>query len=64
MPKQKQRKEQDDSKPTNLPPAFFVCPNSDCADFSPFDAGNLTCFSRVVMPEAYFRLHVKGLSDL
>jgi len=42
MPKQKQRKNQDESKPANLPMAFFACPNSDCADFNRFDTGNLS----------------------
>jgi hypothetical protein len=42
MPEHNQHKEHDGSRPANLPLAFFACPNSDCAYFSQFDAGNLS----------------------
>ena len=38
MPEQKRHAKQDDCEPANLPLFFFACPNSDCADFSHFDA--------------------------
>jgi len=42
MPSKQQNKKHDDKKPINLPPDFFACPNSDCADFNKFNAGNLS----------------------
>ncbi len=59
MLKPKQRKEQDDNKPTNLPPAFFACPNSDCADFNRFDTGNLSVAERMGKDKAIRRLYCK-----
>ena len=59
MPEQKQRKEQDDSKPTNLPLAFFACPNSDCADFNRFGADNLSIAEWMGKDKAIRRLYCK-----
>jgi hypothetical protein len=59
MPKPKQRKEQFDSKPANLPLAFFACPNSDCADFNKFDAGNLSIGEWMGKDKAIRRLYCK-----
>jgi transposase-like protein len=59
MPEQKQRKEQDDSKPTNLPLAFFACPNSDCADFNRFGANNLSVAEWMGKDKAIRRLYCK-----
>ena len=60
MPKQKQRKkEQYNSKPANLPLAFFACPNSDCADFNRFDAGNLSVAERMGKDKAIRRLYCR-----
>jgi transposase-like protein len=59
MPEQKQRKKHDGSKPTNLPLAFFACPNSDCADFNRFDAGNLSIAEWMGKDKAIRRLYCK-----
>lgn len=59
MLKQKQQKKQDDSKPPNLPLAFFACPNSDCADSNRFDAGNLSVAERMGKDKAIRRLYCK-----
>ncbi len=59
MPRQKQYKKQDDGKPANLPLAFFVCPNSDCADFNSFDASNLSVAERMGKDKAIRRLYCK-----
>ena len=59
MPKQKQRKRQDNNKPANLPPAFLACPNSDCADFNKFDAGNLSIAEWMGKDKAIRRLYCK-----
>lgn len=59
MPEQKQRKEYDGSKPTNLPLAFFACPNSDCADFNRFDADNLSIAEWMGKDKAIRRLYCK-----
>jgi len=59
MPKQKQHKKQDDSKPNNLPLAFFACPNSECADFNKFNAGNLSVAERMGKDKAIRRLYCK-----
>ena len=59
MPKQKQPKKQDDNKTTNLPLAFFACPNSDCADFNKFDAGNLSIAEWMGKDKAIRRLYCK-----
>lgn len=59
MPKQKCHKDQDGSKPTNMPLSFFACPNSDCADFNNFDAGNLSIAERMGKDKAIRRLYCK-----
>jgi len=59
MPKPKQHKEQYDSEPANLPLAFFACPNSDCADFNNFDAGNLSIAEWMGKDKAIRRLYCK-----
>jgi transposase-like protein len=59
MPKQKRRKKQDDNKPANLPMSFFACPNSDCADFNQFDAGNLSIAEWMGKNKAIRRLYCK-----
>jgi hypothetical protein len=59
MPEQKQHKERDSSKPANLPLAFFACPNSDCADFNHFDAGNLSIAEWMGKDKAIRRLYCK-----
>jgi len=59
MPRPKQCKQQDDSRPANLPLAFFACPNSDCADFNHFDAGNLSIAEWMGKNKAIRRLYCK-----
>jgi len=59
MPQQKHRKKQDDSKPANLPLAFFACPNGDCADFNKFNAGNLSIAEWMGKDKAIRRLYCK-----
>jgi len=59
MPKQKQHKKQDGSKPANLPLAFFACPNGDCADFNKFNAGNLSIAEWMGKDKAIRRLYCK-----
>jgi transposase-like protein len=59
MPKQKQPKKQDESKPANLPLAFFACPNSECAEFNRFDAGNLSVAEWMGKDKAIRRLYCK-----
>ncbi|MFX0204100.1 MAG: hypothetical protein ACFFCW_49005 [Candidatus Hodarchaeota archaeon] len=60
MREQKQRKKQDDSKSTNLPLAFFTCPNSDCADFNRFGADNLSAAEWMGKDKAIRRLYCKN----
>ena len=59
MPEQKQRKRQDNNEPANLPLVFFACPNSDCADFNKFDAGNLSIAEWMGKDKAIRRLYCK-----
>ena len=59
MPEQKCHKNQDNNEPTNLPLSFFACPNSDCADFNRFDAGNLSVAERMGKDKAIRRLYCK-----
>jgi transposase-like protein len=49
----------DASKPTPLPLAFFACPNSDCANFNHFDAGNLSVAEWMGKDKAIRRLYCK-----
>ena len=59
MPKQKYHKNQDNGEPVNLPLALFACPNSDCADFNQFDAGNLSIAEWMGKDKAIRRLYCK-----
>jgi transposase-like protein len=59
MPEQKHPAKQDDREPGNLPLSFFVCPNSDCADFNRFDADNLSVAERMGKDKAIRRLYCK-----
>ncbi len=59
MPEQKRHAKQDDREPANLPLSFFACPNSDCADFSHFDADNLSVAEWMGKDKAIRRLYCK-----
>jgi transposase-like protein len=59
MPEQKRHAKQDDLEPSNLPLSFFACPNSDCADFNHFDAGNLSIAERMGKDKAIRRLYCR-----
>jgi len=59
MPERKERKRQDDDEQTNLPLSFFACPNSDCADFNHFNAGNLSIAEWMGKDKAIRRLYCK-----
>ena len=59
MPEQKRHKNQDNGEPANLPLAFFACPNSDCADFNRFDAGNLSIAEWMGKGKAIRRLYCR-----
>ncbi len=59
MPEQKRHKNQDNSKPANLPLSFFACPNSECADFNRFDADNLSIAEWMGKDKAIRRLYRK-----
>ena len=59
MPEQKRHKNQDNSKPANLPLSFFACPNSECADFNCFDADNLSIAEWMGKDKAIRRLYCK-----
>jgi LacI family transcriptional regulator len=59
MPEQKRLTKQDNDKPENMPPAFFACPNSDCADFNHFNAGNLSVAEWMGKDKAIRRLYCK-----
>jgi hypothetical protein len=58
-PANNKTKKQDGNKPNNLPMAFFACPNSDCADFNHFDAGNLSIAEWMGKNKAIRRLYCK-----
>ena len=45
--------------PAPVPLSFFACPNSDCADFNRFDAGNLSVAERMGKDNAIRRLYCK-----
>lgn len=55
----RQNKKHDDNKPVNMPLAFFACPNSDCADFNHFNAGNLSVAEWMGKDKAIRRLYCK-----
>jgi transposase-like protein len=59
MPEQKHHKNQTGSEPANLPISFFACPNSDCAEFNKFDAGNLSIAEWMGKDKAIRRLYCK-----
>jgi transposase-like protein len=59
MPEQKRHAKQDGCKPANLPLYLFACPNSDCADFNRFDAGNLSIAEYMGKDKAIRRLYCK-----
>jgi transposase-like protein len=59
MPKRQQHKKQSDNKSSNLFLAFFACPNSDCADFNKFNAGNLSVAEWMGKDKAIRRLYCK-----
>jgi hypothetical protein len=59
MPKKQQHQKKDDNKSSNLFLAFFACPNSDCADFNKFDAGNLSIAEWIGKDKAIRRLYCK-----
>ncbi len=59
MPTQKHHKKQDGIEPANLPLSFFVCPNSDCADFNRFNADNLSIAEWMGKNKAIRRLYCK-----
>lgn len=59
MPAQKRRKNQPNHEQASLPLSFLACPNSDCADFNKFDAGNLSIAERMGKDKAIRRLYCK-----
>jgi hypothetical protein len=59
MPKKQQHNKKDDNKSSNLFLSFFACPNSDCADFNKFDAGNLSIAEWTGKDKAIRRLYCK-----
>ena len=59
MPEQKRLTKQGNDKPENIPPAFFACPNSDCADFNRFNAGNLSIAEWMGKDKAIRRLYCR-----
>lgn len=59
MPAQKRSKNQPRPQETNLPLSFFACPNSDCADFNHFDAGNLSVAEWMGKDKTIRRLYCK-----
>jgi len=59
MPKQKRHKNQPNPEPDNLPLSFFACPNSECADFNRFNAGNLSIAEWMGKDKAIRRLYCK-----
>ena len=58
MPEQKCQKD-NLKKEVNLPLSFFACPNSDCADFNRFNAGNLSIAEWMGKDKAIRRLYCK-----
>ena len=53
-----QQKSRQDRFP-EFPLSFFACPNSECADFNRFDAGNLSIAERMGKDKAIRRLYCK-----
>jgi transposase-like protein len=58
MPEQKCQKD-NIKKEDKLPLSIFSCPNSDCADFNRFNAGNLSIAERMGKNKAIRRLYCK-----
>jgi transposase-like protein len=58
MPEQKCQKD-NLKKEVNPPLSFFACPNSDCADFNSFNAGNLSIAEWMGKDKAIRRLYCK-----
>lgn len=54
-----QKCHKDISEQASLPLSFFACPNSDCADFNRFNAGNLSIAERMGKDKAIRRLYCK-----
>ena len=54
-----QKCHKDISKQACLPLSFFACPNSDCADFNNFDAGNISIAEWMGKDKAIRRLYCK-----
>ena len=59
MPEQKRHTKQQNCEPAIMPLSFFACPNSDCADFNNFDAGNLSVAEWMGKDKAIRRLYCK-----
>jgi LacI family transcriptional regulator len=59
MLEQKHHKDKDGKDSANLPLSFFACPNSDCANFNRFDAGNLSIAEQMGKDKAIRRLYCK-----
>ena len=59
MPEQKRHKNRFSPEEAHLPLSFFACPNSDCADFNRFDAGNLSIAEWMGKDKAIRRLYCK-----
>lgn len=57
MPEQKHNK--DNLNEVDLPFSFFACPNSECAEFNRFGAGNLSIAERMGKDKAIRRLYCK-----
>ena len=58
MPEQKCQKD-NLKKEVNLSLSFFACPNSDCADFNQFNAGNLSIAEWMGKDKTIRRLYCK-----
>jgi transposase-like protein len=58
MPEQKCQKD-NLKEEVNPPLSFFACPNSDCADFNRFNAGNLSIAEWMGKDKAIRRLYCK-----
>lgn len=59
MPEPIQLNRQGAANAAPLPLSFFACPNSDCADFNRFDAGNLSVAEQMGKDKAIRRLYCK-----
>ena len=59
MPEQKCQNDNANPVRVSLPLSFFACPNSECADFNKFDAGNLSVAEWMGKDKAIRRLYCK-----